>query len=211
MRYIIGVDEVGRGPLAGPVTVCAAVFPGTFSFDKAAKVTDVPLKDSKQLSETRRKIWARYLKSRKIAYALASIPPQRIDRINIRNATNEAVEKAITKLLLRKRFSPADTYICMDGGLAVSDARIIKLGLKHKPRSIVRGDAIVPAIAAASILAKVARDRYMERMAKRYPRYGFEKHKGYGTPEHYRALRRYGPVAAHRRSFLKTARMRYDT
>lgn len=212
MRYIVGVDEVGRGPLAGPVTVCAAAFPAGFSFKKAAKTLGLRLRDSKRLTEAQRETWLAYLKSAPgFPYAVSSISPKRIDQINIRNATNEAVGSAITMLMQKNKLSPADTYICMDGGLEIPDRCIRKLGLRRKPQSIIRGDATVPAIAAASIIAKVARDLYMKRIARRYKKYGFERHKGYGTPEHYRALRQHGPSAIHRRSFLKSMQMGYDT
>lgn len=211
MHYIVGVDEVGRGPLAGPVTVCAVVFPSAFSFNKATKEVGIRLRDSKQLSEANRIKWVRYFKKDKtVIYAITSVSPNRIDRINIRNATNEAVEKTLRKLSKIKKLSGKHTFIYMDGGLEVSDICIKELSLKHRPKSIIRGDALIPAISVASILAKVSRDRFMTRMAKKYPHYGFERHKGYGTLAHYRAIRRHGVLIIHRRSFLKNIRIRYD-
>jgi len=204
MNYIIGVDEVGRGPLAGPVTVCAALFPERFPFGALSKKLGVPLRDSKKLSRAQRETWARYLKTDgNVLCAITSMSAGQIDRMNIRNATNRAVEKALSQLFKKKRIPKQNIHIYMDGGLAVSTSVSKELGLKHKPQSIIRGDATVPQIAAASILAKVSRDRYMTGLSKKYPRYGFERHKGYGTVEHYRALRRHGPSPIHRRSFLR--------
>ena len=204
MKYIVGIDEVGRGPLAGPVTVCAALFPSTFLFSKLAKTLGLSLRDSKRLTEVQREKWAPCLRRDfRVVYAFSSVSPKQIDRLNIRNATNKAVEKAVIGLLKGKKIPKQNIHIYMDGGLAVSETVIKKLELKHLPKSIIRGDATVPQIAAASILAKVSRDRYMARLAKKYPRYGFERHKGYGTADHYKAIRRYGLSPIHRRSFLK--------
>jgi ribonuclease HII len=173
------VDEAGRGPLAGPVFAAAVVL------DPGRRLRG--LDDSKRLPERARLELAGLIKARAIAWAVASASVDEIDALNILGATLLAMERAIA-------------------ALAVAPARVLVDGL-HCPtvaaatRAVVRGDARVKAISAASILAKTARDGEMVRLAQAYPQYGFERHKGYPTPEHLERLRRFGPCAVHRRSF----------
>lgn len=184
---IIGVDEAGRGPLAGPV-VAAAVCLKSLKFE--ARVDD-----SKKLSPAKRKSAFFEIKNKSL-YAIASVNHNEIDRINILQATKQAMQKAIAKLL--KKAGPAGqrrAFVIIDGNMQ------FKLGLPYQ--SIVKGDSKSLSIAAASILAKVSRDTLMEKYHKIYPQYGFNKHKGYPTEAHRLVLRKIGPAAIHRKSFLR--------
>ena len=184
---IIGVDEAGRGPLAGPV-VAAAVILKSFRFTNRVD-------DSKKLTAARRKAAFFEIKNKSL-YAIAAVGHKQIDRINILQATKLAMQKAISRLF--KKLSPAErkrAFVIIDGNMR------FKLGLPYQ--SIVKGDAKSLSIAASSILAKVNRDTLMEKYHKVYPRYGFNKHKGYPTPEHRMILRKIGPSAIHRKSFLR--------
>lgn len=180
-RYIAGVDEAGRGPLAGPVYAAAVILPeGTFIEG---------INDSKKLSEKKREELFDVICEKASAYCIAEVSHTRIDEINILNATFEAMNKAVNGLNIR----PDDVLI--DGN------RIKGMEIPHE--TVVKGDAKSISIAAASILAKVSRDRVMYEMAKQYPLYGFDKHKGYGTKAHCDAILKYGACEIHRRSFLK--------
>jgi len=184
---IIGVDEVGRGPLAGPV-VAAAVLLKEYSFRNR-------IDDSKKLSPAKRKAAFFEIKNKSL-YKIASVSQGQIDRINILQATILAMQKAISGLA--GKLTPAElkrAFVIIDGNLRM------KLGLPYQ--SIIKGDAKSLSIAAASILAKVHRDSLMEKYHKLYPEYGFDKHKGYPTAEHRYVLKRIGPSAIHRKSFLK--------
>jgi ribonuclease HII len=184
---IIGVDEAGRGPLAGPVVAAAVLLKG---FDFKQRIDD-----SKKLTPARRKDASFEIKSKSL-YAIASVGHQRIDRINILQATILAMQKAIAKLV--KQLRPIElrrAFVLIDGNMR------LKLGLPYQ--SIVGGDGKSLSIAAASILAKVHRDTIMDTYHKIYPQYGFIKHKGYPTQMHRRVLKARGPVAIHRKSFLR--------
>ena len=184
---IIGVDEVGRGPLAGPV-VAVAVLLKEYSFRNR-------IDDSKKLSPAKRKAAFFEIKNKSL-YKIASVSQGQIDRINILQATILAMQKAISGLA--GKLTPAElkrAFVIIDGNLRM------KLGLPYQ--SIIKGDAKSLSIAAASILAKVHRDPLMEKYHKLYPEYGFDKHKGYPTAEHRYVLKRIGPSAIHRKSFLK--------
>jgi len=176
---VCGVDEAGRGPLAGPVFAAAVIL------DPRRRIRG--LDDSKKLTERVRLELAAAIKDRAVACGIASASVAEIDALNILQATLLAMTRAIS-------------------ALAVAPDRVVVDGL-HCPaiaieaRAVVDGDAKVKAISAASILAKTARDAEMMRLAQVYPRYGFERHKGYPTPEHLELLRRYGPCEAYRRSF----------
>jgi len=178
---IAGIDEVGRGPLAGPVVAACVSIPECRLFPG--------VDDSKKLSEKQREALYPSLVAAADYIRTAFIPPETIDQINILNATRRAMETA-------------GAGFC---GLFLIDA-LEGLHLPGEARAIVHGDALSYMIAAASVVAKVERDRYMVRLAAQYPRYGFERNKGYGTEEHIAALRKYGPCPAHRRSFLKNFR-----
>jgi ribonuclease HII len=184
---VIGVDEAGRGPLAGPV-VAAAVLLKSFQFDNR-------IDDSKKLSASRRKLAFFEIKNKSL-YAIASVDHQRIDRINILQATKLAMRKAISCLL--KKIKPEELgriFVIIDGNMR------FELGIPYQ--SIIGGDGKSLSIAASSILAKVNRDSLMEKFHKVYPEYGFNQHKGYPTLKHRMILRKIGPSAIHRKSFLR--------
>lgn len=178
---ICGVDEAGRGPLAGPVCAAAVILPDGF---------EIPgLNDSKQLTDKKRRELFPVIQEEAIAYGIAFVDETVIDEINILNATFQAMQGAVDQL----RVKP--DLLLVDGN------RTTDFGIEAVP--IVKGDAKVASIAAASILAKVARDEYMEQMDEQYPQYGFAIHKGYGTKRHYAAIEEFGMCPIHRRTFLK--------
>lgn len=186
-RRIAGVDEAGRGPLAGPVVAAAVVLPEAWCENGMPE----PLKglnDSKQLSAARREqFFAVITTCTEIAAAVAVVEANEIDQINIRQATHRAMNEALARLL------PPPEHVLVDGTLVRS--------LRWPQTPLVKGDALSYSIAAASVLAKVTRDRLMEAHHARWPDYGFNEHKGYGTPAHLAALRVLGPCPIHRRSF----------
>jgi len=177
---VAGVDEAGRGPLAGPVAVAAVIL------DPARPIAG--LGDSKALSEARREALAPLIRERALAWHLELVPIEEIDRLNILHATLAGMSRAVRAL------APAAT-------LALVDGNRLPPGLPCPAQALVKGDAREPAIMAASILAKVARDQLMRELEHAHPGYGFALHKGYPTPEHLEALRRLGPCPQHRRSF----------
>lgn len=179
--YISGVDEAGRGPLAGPVVAGAVILP--------EDVEILYLNDSKKLSATRRDQLYEEIKEKAVAWAVGMASPERIDEINILQATYEAMQDAVSQLI------PAPDLLLVD---AVHIPNITQ-----KQVGIVKGDAKSVSIAAASIMAKVTRDRIMIQMDELYPEYGFAGHKGYGSREHIQAIKQYGPCPIHRRSFIK--------
>ena len=180
-RVICGVDEAGRGPLAGPVCAAAVILPDNF---------EIPgLNDSKQLTDKKRRELYPVIMSEALSYGIAFVNEKIIDRDNILQATLMAMRSAVKQLYLKP------DMILVDGN------RLTEFG--SKAEAIVKGDTKVAAIAAASILAKVARDQYMEAIDAVYPEYGFAIHKGYGTKRHYAAIREYGTCPIHRQSFLK--------
>ncbi len=177
-----GLDEAGRGPLAGPVFAAAVVLPQDLVIEG--------LNDSKKLSEKKREALFDTICARALDYAVASASEKEIDRINILNASLLAMRRAVDSLRRKPDF------LLIDGNVA--------RGFSIPARAVVKGDSLVPAIAAASILAKVSRDRYCVKLDRQYPEYGFAKHKGYPTALHYESLERFGPCDAHRLTFLKT-------
>ncbi len=177
---VCGIDEAGRGPLAGPVFAAAVILP--------QGVVIEGLDDSKKLSEKKRDMLFEEIKERAV-YAVASASEREIDEINILNATFLAMRRAFDALPQR----PQAAFV--DGN------RLPKLPVPAK--AIVKGDSLSASIAAASIMAKVSRDRYMLELDKKYPEYCFAKHKGYGTKLHYEKIREYGISEVHRRTFLK--------
>lgn len=180
-QIICGVDEAGRGPLAGPVFVAAVVLPPNLMIDG--------LNDSKKLSEKKREILYDEIKSLAVACNVAFATEREIDEINILNATFLAMKRAITGLNLQP------DVVLVDGNRSPD--------LNVPTQTIVKGDSLSASIAAASILAKVERDRLMKNLSKKYPEYNFEKHKGYGTKMHIDLIKKYGPCEIHRKSFLK--------
>ena len=178
---VCGVDEAGRGPLAGPVCAAAVILP---------RGLDIPgLNDSKKLTAKRREALYDIITEQALAYGIAFASEQEIDEINILQATFLAMERAMAQLAPPPELALIDGNRSKDFGLPV--------------RTIVKGDSLSASIAAASILAKVTRDRLMEQDDEQYPQYGFAVHKGYGTKRHYAALREYGPCPIHRQTFLK--------
>lgn len=184
---VAGVDEAGRGPLAGPVVAAAVVL------DPMRPVEG--LRDSKLLTPRQRVRLARLIRARARAWAVCRVGPRRIDALNILEATWHAMRGAVARLAV------APSVVLVDGHLRVP-------GLGMPQRAIVRGDRRSASIAAASILAKVARDRAMRGADRRYPGYGFAAHKGYATAAHLEALARLGPCPLHRRSFRRVAELR---
>ena len=179
--YICGIDEAGRGPLAGPVVAAAAVLP------KDCQI--LYLNDSKKLSEKKRDLLFDEIKEKAVTYGVGIVSPQVIDEINILQATYEAMRQAISQL----KVTPE---ILLNDAVTISGVDIMQV-------PIIKGDAKSVSIAAASILAKVTRDRMMAEYDQIYPEYGFAKHKGYGTAAHIAALKEYGPCPIHRRTFIK--------
>ena len=181
LGIICGVDEAGRGPLAGPVCAAAVILP---------KYLEIPgLTDSKKLSDKRRKELFPEIQRQALAYGIGFASEKEIDEINILQATFLAMERALAQLSIPPELALIDGNREKDFGLPV--------------KTVIKGDSLSANIAAASILAKVSRDDLMLEMAREYPQYGFEVHKGYGTKAHYDALRMYGPCPIHRQTFLK--------
>lgn len=181
VNILCGVDEAGRGPLAGPVCAAAVILP---------RGLEIPgLNDSKKLSEKRRGALYDVIISCAVSYGIAFAEVDEIERLNILHATFLAMNRAIAQLFIKPELALID-------GNRNSD-------IEMPSRCIVKGDARCADIAAASVLAKVTRDRYMMKIAEQYPQYGFDQHKGYGTKRHYAALREYGPSPIHRMSFLR--------
>lgn len=179
--YICGIDEAGRGPLAGPVVAAAVVLP------KDCQI--LYLNDSKKLSEKKRDLLFDEIKEKAVTYGVGIVSPQVIDEINILQATYEAMRQAISQL----KVTPE---ILLNDAVTIPGVDILQV-------PIIKGDAKSVSIAAASILAKVTRDRMMAEYDQIYPEYGFAKHKGYGTAAHIAALKEYGPCPIHRRTFIK--------
>lgn len=194
--FIAGVDEAGRGPLAGPVVAAAVVLPVEFD--------GTGVDDSKKLSPKKRESMAAYIKENALAYGFGIVDHEEIDRINVLEATKKAMKEAIDQadLILRSRASEVGAAETTAIEHILIDA--VKLdGLKQAQTAIIKGDALSVSIAAASILAKVERDHMMVDFSSIYPGYGFEKHKGYGTKDHYEAIDKLGLCPIHRRSFLR--------
>ena len=183
LQLICGVDEAGRGPLAGPVCAAAVILPQGFLPEG--------LNDSKKLSEKQREILFPQIREAAVSWGVAFATVEEIESLNILQATFLAMNRAIALL------KPQPDFALIDG----NRNREIRI----PSRSVIGGDGKCASVAAASILAKVSRDHLMLELAAEYPQYGFEKHKGYGTKAHYAALREFGPCPAHRMSFLKSA------
>ena len=181
VNILCGVDAAGRSPMAGPVCAAAVILP---------RGLEIPgLNDSKKLSEKRRGALYDMIISCAVSYGIAFAEVDEIERLNILHATFLAMNRAIAQLFIKPELALID-------GNRNSD-------IEMPSRCIVKGDARCADIAAASVLAKVTRDRYMMKIAEQYPQYGFDQHKGYGTKRHYAALREYGPSPIHRMSFLR--------
>ena len=181
VQVICGVDEAGRGPLAGPVYAAAVILPRNLEI--------AGLNDSKKLSDKKRRELYDVITNEALAYGIAAADEKEIDEVNILQATFLAMERALKQLRVVPDLALIDGNREKDFGLPV--------------HTVVKGDGKSANIAAASILAKVTRDRFMEEMAVQYPQYGFDVHKGYGTKRHYAALEEFGPCPIHRMTFLK--------
>lgn len=201
-NIVVGLDEVGRGALCGPVTVAA------FAFVRRAalptRVEGIPLRDSKRLTPRARERWFRVMKEKAraghVVFATARVAPHIVDRMNIANAANLAATRAYERLVANAGLSPSSLAVLLDGGLFIHPHERF---VPRVTRTIVRGDEKVPEIQLASIAAKVTRDRAMTRLHARHPVYGLAAHKGYGTRMHRKALTRHGPAhGLHRLTFL---------
>ena len=181
VKLLCGVDEAGRGPLAGPVCAAAVILPQNCEIQG--------LNDSKKLTEKKREALFDVICAAAVSYGIAFATVEEIEEYNILSATFMAMNRAIAML------DPAPELALIDGNR--------NTGIQIPSRCVIGGDGKCADIAAASVLAKVTRDRYMLQMAELYPQYGFEKHKGYGTKAHYEAIRAYGPSPIHRPSFLR--------
>lgn len=191
MKWILGVDEAGRGPLAGPVAVGVICAPADFDF-----VTVFPgLNDSKQLTEKARErifdLLCDVSAKGTLSYHVELMSHRLIDTRGITHAVRCGANRGIRKLMP----NPAEGKVWLDG--------LLKAPRRYEQETVIGGDGLVPAIMLASVAAKVTRDRHMVRLAKRYPHYGFERHKGYATRTHYDALTTHGPCAIHRLSYCR--------
>lgn len=190
LSLVVGIDEAGRGPLAGPVSAAAVILPIGFKHDL--------LDDSKKLSEKKRElIYEDIMSDQGIIWGHSYAEADEIDSINILRATHVAMARAVDALV--KQLDDANVY-CLIDGLAVKN-------FPYESEGIVKGDGKSLSIAAASIIAKVKRDRKMLEYAEEFPEYGFERHKGYGTKVHLAALREHGPIKIHRKSFSPVAKL----
>lgn len=219
-RWIIGVDEVGRGPLAGPVVACAVAMPPDWDI--------LGINDSKKVSEKRRRELAKEINEKSPSLGLGFVNSKKIDRFNILNATKmamlTAVKRCIDNLPIDEisgddvscgticQFSESDSNrdsckgcikILIDGNIEIPLDRLAINGIKLVQETVIKGDGKSLSIGAASIFAKVARDEFMESYGEKHPEYGFGKHKGYGTKDHYSAIESFGISPIHRKSFLK--------
>lgn len=207
-KYIVGIDEVGRGPIAGPVAVCAFVIPSNIKIDSFCEDYTSPscgkggvlprLRDSKKLSKKQREIWFEYLREKKkkglCDFAVSFVSSEMIDKFGIAKCIQKALDESLDKVTSQKE-PLASFRIFLDGGLHASKEYI-------NQETIIRGDELHPVISLASIVAKVSRDRIMEKFAKEYPEYSFEKHVGYGTKDHYEVIKKRGLTPIHRKSFI---------
>jgi ribonuclease HII len=190
-RLLAGIDEAGRGPLAGPVVAAAVVFP-------AGSALMEGVRDSKTLSAARRQVLAREIRASVLALGVAAASVHEIDRLNIRVATALAMHRAVRRLLTRLPALPRPR-------LLVDGLPVPELGFEHE--ALVDGDAHCLSVAAAGIIAKTVRDRLMRQLAGRYAGYGWERNAGYGSAEHLTAIRIQGPTAHHRRSFRPVSQL----
>ncbi|MFA5934226.1 MAG: ribonuclease HII [Candidatus Paceibacterota bacterium] len=196
-QSIVGIDEVGRGPIAGPVAVGAFLLKIT-NYELRIKVKNsrLPIRDSKKLTEKQREEWFKIIKKwkkeGKVDYAVSFVSAKVVDKIGIVPAIKKALAQSIKKLAV----DPKNTLVLLDGGLKASEEY-------KNQKTIIKGDEKEPVISLASIVAKVSRDRLMCRLGKKFPCYGLEKHKGYGTNSHYKAINSNGHLPLHRQSFLK--------
>jgi len=203
-RYVVGLDEAGRGPLAGPVVASAVVITTAKVKNQKSKIKNIlkRIKDSKKLTPKKREEFYNLLTNHpQIKWGIGKVSEKVIDKINILEATKLAMERAVKNLEKKHHIlKMIDWTLSKKVGFLILDGKI-KLDLPIPQKSIIKADEKVFSCAAASILAKVYRDRIMKRYHKRYPRYGFDKHKGYPTLQHRKMLKKYGPCKIHRKTF----------
>lgn len=202
MRFVVGVDEVGRGPLVGSVVACAAsLLSEKCSWRNEEKKMWGYIRDSKTLSELKREALYDFIQER-FVLGVGSVSSETIDRINILQATFLAMKKAISdwkrKMMALKKGEGIEE---IERIMFLVDGNMIIPNITLSQKAVERGDSFIKSISAASIVAKVVRDREMKELDKKYPQYGFLRHKGYGTREHMEALQKFGPIKDHRKSF----------
>ena len=195
MKWIVGVDEVGRGPIAGPVTVCAAAMPFRVYRNTRWQKGPVGLTDSKLMTALARDAWYQKVtglaKDGTLRFSVVSVPASAIDSRGISACIRSCIARALKKLSI----DPRDCIVLLDGGLAAPSDYA-------RQETVIKGDRHHRIISLASVIAKVTRDQYMILQHRRFPRYGWERNKGYGTASHYGALATYGPCDMHRKSFI---------
>lgn len=193
VRYVIGIDEAGRGPVAGPIAVGAVLAPVSTSIDH--EYFSKGIRDSKKLTSGKREnLFAWIRQHRELRYVVSMVGPRVVDRDGINQATREAIARALRRLIPND-CEKEDILVLLDGGLRAPVSF-------EQQATIVKGDEKEPLIALASVAAKVSRDHKMRTLSFQYPQYGFDGHKGYGTKEHYKAIKEFGLCDSHRRSFL---------
>ena len=204
IKYIIGIDEVGRGPIAGPVTVCAFLIKEGLFIDKQFPIGltygKLPqLRDSKKLSRKQREAWFEFLKVAKTEglcdFAVSFVSSEMIDKFGIAKCIQKALNTSLSNLTKNYKLETIHYKIMLDGGLKAPVEYV-------NQETIIKGDELHPVISMASIVAKVTRDALMTKYGKVYPKYGFEKHSGYGTKAHYDAIKKHGQTSIHRKSFI---------
>lgn len=200
IKYIVGIDEVGRGPIAGPVAVSAFLFLAKESeklIVRFKEETGLPLRDSKKLTKKQRQKWFDYLKKAKEGgkcdFVVSLVSNETIDRFGIIRSIKKALNNSLEKITKDKEVNRV--LVFLDGGLKAE-------GKYLNQETLIKGDELIPVISLASIVAKVSRDKIMEDYAGEYKNYGFEKNVGYGTQAHYEAIKKYGLTPIHRKSFL---------
>jgi len=191
-KYIIGIDEAGRGPIAGPVSVGLVTWRKVLQVEVLREIAGI--RDSKKLSQKKREEYFRQIqklkRQGKLDFANALVSSKIIDKKGIVFAIQIGLDRCLKKIKANSK----NSFVYLDGGLVAPQ--------EFKQQSIIKGDEKMPIIGAGSIVAKVLRDRFMVRLGKKYPEYGFEKHKGYGTKEHYKNIRKLGQIKEHRKSYL---------
>lgn len=200
VKYIVGIDEVGRGPIAGPVCVAAFTLPRNYELLINNYELKLPkLKDSKKLSRKQREVWFDFLKDQKekgnCNYAVSFVSSENIDKFGIAKCIQKALDSSLLNLMKTSGLEPSSCKLMLDGGLHAPTEYI-------NQETIIRGDELHPVISMASIMAKVSRDRIMINYAKIYPEYGFDSHVGYGTKSHYSAIKKHGQTPIHRKTFI---------
>jgi len=203
-NFVAGLDEAGRGPLAGPVVAGAVII----NPKHGILISDLKIRDSKQMSANQREdVYEKITVCKDITWGVGIVSEKVIDKINILEATKLAMQKAINNLLSRNPRHKLRYRAKSDDGLFLLIDGNMNFGWGYKYKSIIKGDQKVFSISAASIIAKVTRDRIMRKYHKKYPNYGFDKHKGYGTKYHQTQLSLLGPSAIHRHSFAPVRKM----